>query len=289
VKGLRVAIVAALALATAVGVQVALGSSSTGGGAKHGPRPQGLDDLAEVNFISACRFSHRNQDDVIIFPGQPGASHDHTYVGNVSTNADSTVKSLLRSNTTCQRDGDTAAYWTPTLFDSAGNAVEPSGATIYYRRRTVDPVTAFPTGLRMIAGDARATTPQSRRVTTWSCGVESSVRASSVIPTCVGGPRVSLRLHVRFPSCWNGRDLDSADHKSHMAYPTGGACPTSHPVEVPAIALILRYPTAGGAGYELASGGQFSGHADFFNAWDERELQGLVERCLNGLRHCGRR
>lgn len=42
-----------------------------------------------------------------------------------------------------------------------------------------------------------------------------------------------LRLQVFFPSCWNGKDLDSADHKSHMAYPDGvdsGKCPSTHPV-----------------------------------------------------------
>lgn len=41
-----------------------------------------------------------------------------------------------------------------------------------------------------------------------------------------------LRLQVVFPSCWNGKDLDSPDHKSHMAYPSGvstGSCPQSHP------------------------------------------------------------
>ena len=25
------------------------------------------------------------------------------------------------------------------------------------------------------------------------------------------------------PSCWNGKDLDSADHRSHMAYPISGS------------------------------------------------------------------
>ena len=33
--------------------------------------------------------------------------------------------------------------------------------------------------------------------------------------TCTGG----LRAEVTFPSCWDGLNLDSADHKSHMAYP----------------------------------------------------------------------
>ena len=68
-----------------------------------------------------------------------------------------------------------------------------------------------------------------------------------------------LALHVAFPNCWNGRDLDSADHRSHMAYGELGLCPPSHPVEVPTINLNLRYPVRGGPGFELASGGQLSG------------------------------
>jgi len=42
-----------------------------------------------------------------------------------------------------------------------------------------------------------------------------------------------LRTQVFFPSCWDGKNLDSPDHKSHMAYPSGvnsGSCPASHPV-----------------------------------------------------------
>jgi hypothetical protein len=50
---------------------------------------------------------------------------------------------------------------------------------------------------------------------------------------------------------------------------------------VPLIRLMVRYPTTGGPGVELASGGQFSGHADFFNGWDERALARLVETCFH--------
>ena len=32
----------------------------------------------------------------------------------------------------------------------------------------------------------------------------------------------ALRLHVTFPSCWNGQGLDSADHQSHAAYRGAG-------------------------------------------------------------------
>jgi hypothetical protein len=243
--------------------------------------------LAGVNFISACRFSHRASDDPIMFPRRPGVSHNHSFVGNASTNAFSTVKSLRRAASTCRRDGDTAAYWTPTLF-VAGTPVAPQGATIYYRRRTTDAVLPFPAGLRMIAGDMGATSPQSLRVTFWNCGAATAVPPSSTVPTCPAGPGSSLRLHVNFPDCWNGRNLDSPDHQSHMAYSVRGSCPASHPVAVPAIALIYRYPVAGGADAVLASGGQYSGHADFFNAWRQGQLTRLVNTCLNALRHCAR-
>ena len=73
-----------------------------------------------------------------------------------------------------------------------------------------------------------------------------------------------------------------------MAYSLRGRCPASHPVGVPAIALIFGYAHAGGPGVELASGGQYSAHADFVNAWDQQALESLVAGCLNALRHCQR-
>ena len=47
--------------------------------------------LRGVNFVSSCTFTHRAPDDPIVFFGQPGASHDHSFVGNTSTNASSTL------------------------------------------------------------------------------------------------------------------------------------------------------------------------------------------------------
>jgi hypothetical protein len=245
-------------------------------------------DLRGVNFVENCRFSHSAPDDPIVFPGNAGASHDHTFVGNRTTNASSTYESLRAGTTTCRRRADTAGYWVPTLLQG-GQAIFPQGATIYYRRGTLAAVTPFPNNLRVIAGDATATAPQGGRVTFWSCGAMSGVPPSSTVPTCPDARGSFLRLHVRFPSCWNGRELDSADHKSHMAYAMGRRCPSTHPVSVPKITTIFRYPTRGGEGFSLASGGQFSAHADFLNAWHPGTLRRLVNECLNALVHCGRR
>jgi Domain of unknown function (DUF1996) len=273
-----------------LGIAAALGPAAIAGG-----KPQTGDeraaisraDLVGVNFIENCRFSHQAPDDPIVFPGKPGASHQHTFVGNRTTNAFSGFGSLRSGATTCIRQDDTAAYWVPTLHQGT-TPVFPQAATIYYRRGTVAEVSTFPNNLRMIAGDATATSPQSMRITFWSCGVASGIDRSSTVPTCPDTRGSFLRLHIRFPECWNGRNLDSADHKSHMAYATRTGCPSTHPVEVPQITQIYRYPSRGGEGFSLASGGQYSAHADFVNAWKPGALKKLVNDCLNALVHCGR-
>lgn len=244
-------------------------------------------DLVGVNFVESCRYSHQASDDPIVFPGQPGASHQHTFVGNRTTNAFSSFGSLRSGSTTCLRADDTAAYWVPALYQGS-TPVLPVAAAVYYRRGTLAEVDPFPNDLRMIAGNARAASPQSMRVTFWSCGVASGSGRSSSVPTCPEQRGSFLRLHVRFPECWDGRRLDSPDHSSHMAYAVRGVCPSTHPVEVPQITQIYRYPTRGGEGFSLASGGVYSAHADFVNAWNPGALRQLVESCLNELVHCGR-
>ncbi len=244
-------------------------------------------DLVGVNFVENCRYSHQAPDDPIVYPGQPGLSHQHTFVGNRTTDAFSSFGSLRSGATTCMRRADTAAYWVPALYQGQ-TEVLPVAATVYYRRGTRSQVSPFPNNLRMIAGDAKATAPQGMRVTFWSCGVASGVGRSAEVPTCPDTRGSSLRLHIRFPECWDGRRLDSADHSSHMAYAVRGECPSTHPVSVPQITQIYRYPSLGGEGFALASRGVYSAHADFLNAWRPGALRRLVEECLNALVHCGR-
>ena len=243
--------------------------------------------LVGVNFVENCGYAHQAPDDPIVFPGQSGLSHQHTFVGNTTTNAFSTFGSLRAGGTTCLRRDDTAAYWVPALYQGS-TAVLPVAATIYYRRGTLAEVTPFPNNLRVIAGDAKATSPQGMRITFWSCGVVSGVDRSAEVPTCPDTRGSFLRLHIRFPECWDGRRLDSPDHKGHMAYAVRGECPATHPVEVPQITQIYRYPSRGGEGFALASGGVYSAHADFLNAWKPSALRKFVEGCLNALVHCGR-
>jgi len=240
--------------------------------------------LLGVNFISVCAFSHRGPDDPIVFPRQPGMSHDHTFVGNSSTDAFSTPSSLHSSSTSCFRKSDTAAYWMPTLFDD-GAAVIPKQAIAYYRRSTVAAVKPFPVGLEMIAGNSHASGLQSIRIVYWDCGGLADVPRSSTIPSCSGGS--SLNLHVRFPDCWNGHDLRNTGEQ-HVDYSSGTRCPRGYPVAMPTLELVYRYPVPASREHlELASGGQNTGHADFVNSWKQPALARLVTSCLNRYRHCG--
>jgi uncharacterized protein DUF1996 len=288
---------------TLIGVAgiVGAGAASTGAGSSSGARSfahvagtkaaagkkaASRARLRGVNFVSGCRFSHENADDPIVFPGQPGKSHDHTFIGNDTTSAFSTLGTLLGASSSCRRAGDTAAYWVPTLISASGKPILPRAASVYYRRLTLDPVQTFPPGFKLIAGNSKATARQALKVTSWNCGPRGGVRPQSTIPTCPDPGVRGLALHVQFPNCWDGKNLDAPDHQSHMAYSVRGRCPAGHPVALPAVQVNIRYPSAGGPGLVLSAGGQNSGHADFFNAWNQATLGSLVDGCLNALRHC---
>ena len=274
-------------------VELGAGSSS---GAETSPAPAPAPPMpgTDVNFLTVCLFSHRAADDPIVAPNLPGGSHSHDFFGNRSTNNSSTYESLVANKTTtCNRIGDTAAYWAPSLLVN-GQILQPTRINAYYRNARKDPasVQAFPAGLKVVAGNSKATGPQDLRIASWGCAMATGAPPPSATPgTCpFDGQKGGLKLRIVFPDCWNGVDLDSADHASHMAYSRRGACPATHPVPVPQITMNVHYPTAGGEGIVLAAGNSpYTGHADFFNAWDQPTLQTLVTNCLSASMHCGAR
>ncbi len=244
--------------------------------------PQGL----VPQFIVSCAYSHSATNDPIVWPGQPGRSHRHDFFGNRATDDSSTPDSLLGQATSCERQLDTAAYWAPSLLDH-GEPVSPLGLDAYYRPGPgIDPasVVPYPHGLMMISGDHTATEPQSTQFVGWACGIQGEMQVTP--PTCP--PDAPLRLKVVFPDCWDGVNLDSETHKSHVAASVGGSCPDTHPVAIPQLTIAIGYPVSG-EGHELtlASGTVLTGHADFVNSWDEAELTRQVERCLNRGLVCG--
>ncbi len=47
-----------------------------------------------------------------------------------------------------------------------------------------------------------------------------------------------IRFELAFPSCWNGKDIDSKNHKDHVAYPVtvlDGICPPDFPTRLPGL------------------------------------------------------
>lgn len=244
----------------------------------------GMGDGARGSFSSLCRFSHRLTEDPIVAPRQPGGSHSHDFFGNVSTNAFSTYVSMLSSGTTCRRSQDTAGYWIPTLLQS-GQAVQPMRIGAYYQSMAKDTrsIRPYPADLRIIAGNSSAG-PQATGAAYWDCGQKGPIEPSPTAPSCPG--ERELRLHILFPDCWNGTAIDSPDHRSHMAYSMRGSCPASHPVAVPRLRLNVIYPIQGGSKVMLSSGSTSTAHADFFNTWDQAELERLVRACSQTGRNC---
>lgn len=202
-------------------------------------------------------------------------------------------------------------YWTPQLYVKFKNGTftpvpeigDPEdatgGMTAYYLQRRGDDsnekLHAFPEGFRMMAGDMFAR----------SFGNNSAAKAVSY--SCLGGPNLpetnkmpnyncpgGLRAQVFFPACWNGKDVDTPDHKSHMSYPVGqeynnGGCPPEFPVHMVSLFFEVLYDTArfleewvGDQHPFVFSNGDATGygyHGDFINGWDVPVLQRAVDEC----------
>ncbi|EAT76517.2 hypothetical protein SNOG_16145 [Parastagonospora nodorum SN15] len=204
--------------------------------------------------------------DPLVNPGLIPSPHLHQIVGGNSFNA--TLSHDLPSVSTCTSctfAEDFSNYWTAVMYFRARNGTYKrvpqftseglagkGGITVYYipDAENKTNVTAFKKGFRMLAGDAGATTTGSARKVCHRCMPEGAdaitlncaAPDSEAFPTgmCGGG----IRSVITFPTCWDGVNLDSPDHRSHMAYSAGvvgndvgptGKCPASHPVVVPQV------------------------------------------------------
>jgi hypothetical protein len=207
--------------------------------------------------------------DPLVNPGSTPSPHLHQIVGGNSFNAsmDPTTHDLPTASTctTCTFSEDFSNYWTAVMYFRARNGTfmrvpqiasegleANGGITVYYIPSTDNKtaVTAFKPGFRMLVGDAALRSPGAPRKVCHRCmptsGDNSNLNCASpdtqTFPTgfCVGG----IRSVITFPTCWDGKNLDSPDHESHVAYATGagstdvgptGSCPASHPVVIPQV------------------------------------------------------
>jgi Domain of unknown function (DUF1996) len=262
------------------------------------PAPFKTDDQGA--FRTSCDFSHMSADDPIVAPGRPGASHLHVFFGNTLVNANSTAESIRNTgNSTC--NGGTvnrSGYWVPAMIDTRNGApVRPSSFLAYYKTGThgvaKQDIRAMPVGLRMVAGDMMASGPTTQ--TTYTCLDDQTYQPHKSIPVCNVGAEMNIMLI--FPQCWDGINLDSPDHKSHMAYPVAtNACPSTHPWALPEVTFNTRYrvgpnddPRAWRLSsdmYDRAKPGGFSSHGDWFNGWQPAIMQTFVDRCLRAGVDC---
>ncbi|MEN3360339.1 MAG: hypothetical protein V7637_4321 [Mycobacteriales bacterium] len=242
-------------------------------------------------FQADCAVSRSNlPDDPIVFFGQPGASHSHTFMGNTTTNAATTLASLQAGGTACLVPGDKSAYWMPTMFNGDQPVMPVGPQVIYYKTNLIDytSVRPFPLGLRFVVGSPTATSAEflAQSVEGWECG-ESFHNADFPV-SCPAGTQLNVRFQA--PSCWDGKYLDTPDHKSHMSYPVNGRCTADHPVALPMIEFKMAFPVSGNlAGVRLASGRGYSFHYDFYNAWDPATQAALVNHCVVGGLQCDAR
>jgi hypothetical protein len=248
-------------------------------------------------FRTSCEFSHMNFDDPIVFPGQPGKAHLHAYFGNTGANSSSTAESLRSSgNSTCRGGiANRSSYWVPAVLDKNGAPVKPHSMQVYYKTgyEGIRPnqVNVFPQGLRVIAGDAKAAAAGQNRAF-WSC--ETYNGHPNAVPDCQTGDKVVMM--IQFPQCWNGKDLDSTDHKSHMSYPVNGACPSTHPIAIPEISFNVYYTVPAGTRsstwrlssdmYDSKLPGGYSAHGDWFEGWDRQVAETFVKNCDQASKDC---
>ncbi len=238
--------------------------------------PNGAASVVQRNFPGGpyftvvCGFSHRNNDDPIRFPRQPGRSHNHTYVGNRDVTAATTAATLRGGETTCDVEDDASTYWVPTVY-VGGEPIPPLAGLVYYTKHVSGTLVAPPPGLKLVAGNPLAHHAQSKEIVSWSCGGIDGNPRFAALPSC--GPDDALELEVKFQNCWNGRSPDSGNHKRHVAYSKAGRCPSTHPVRMPTITLVLLYPPISRG---LVSAGRWASHGDFINGWDQEALERLT-------------
>ncbi len=231
-------------------------------------------------FVVRCGLTKSAAVDPIVMPGMTGMSHNHEFFGNTTTDENSTGDSLLAGSTTCSDSHDTSAYWVPTLFQS-GVRVAATHVNVHYYFGRATTVTAFPAGFKAVSG-------RSNQTAGWACVARGTAPVWSAnvatVPTCGTGSHLMGR--VIFPQCWDGINLDSTDHISHLAFAVRGVCPADHPVRVPQLKLDVHFPAGiDGSAVTLASGAASTWHADAFEAWQGTSLTNRINASLGRPGH----
>jgi len=282
--------------------------------------PANGDGGSTGTFTSSCGTNeneNRNSDNVIVAPGvSNGAQHQHDYVGNQANNAFASDQDLANGDTTCENQGDKSTYFWPVLRVQDGqddvDANAPGGgqdsnvgtiqqvkeADLKFVGNKTSDVVAMPTALRIITGDAKAFVNGTANANSnWSCtGFEDKVQLHDKLPICPEGS--SVVRSSNFQSCWDGQNIDSANHRTHVAFvQADGTCANGFKA-IPQLQERLVYdvpaPTIENGQVKNAYAVDsfpdqlhkaITDHNDFINFFDENTMNQMVD-CINTGQNC---
>ncbi|MEV4054150.1 DUF1996 domain-containing protein [Amycolatopsis sp. NPDC049688] len=176
--------------------------------------------------------------------------------------------------------------------DNDGTIIEPESATLKFIGGGAQDVVAMPLGLKILYGDAKQSTngPKNARPS-WTCtGFED--RLTDLYPICPAGSKVE-RIH-NFPNCWDGKNTDSKDHRSHIVFADQqGKCPQGFK-NVPQLQVTLVYDVP----QDVQQNGEYkvdafaqekhnprSDHDDFANVMS-KQIMGRLVNCINSGKTC---
>lgn len=284
------------------------------------------DEVGAFRFI--CTPGQVNGDDhLIAFGVKGGAPHIHQWYGNEAGNFGSTYSTLRTTGaSSCVNALNRTAYYVPALI-SGGKVRKFDYAQIYYKRfpknskycNPNDPAfvgecVGIPNDLHMIFGydPVTGTAPTGSR--RFSCVSPTYVNRGpfeadmvSAVTKCQDGDW--LDVFISAPNCWNGRDLDSPNHRDHVAYTVGNGshtdkCPASHPKLIPHFEAQTFYKVDGNldrsgnytpqtatwrfscevGSQTLRPGNCF--HQDYAEGWNGRTKKAWTDNCIDRMLSC---
>lgn len=279
-----------------------------------------LDTKGSFRFICAGNAPLRS-DDPVLYPGQPGLSHLHQPWGNADFSAFTTPDSLLKSAQTDCNDTklsvNRSLYWMPALIHDSGVAIQPDLVAVYYKRwakaspqctpgdpKFVGTCVGLPNQIRFIFGWDMFRPGDAVKGTAWTC---SGNNAKNLADLFAKGCKVgdTLEANTKAPQCWDGKHLDTPDHRSHTAYASYDrkgrlVCPASHPFTFPqeenkALFTVTADMIAadGTPRIRLSSDAMRPGakpgetlHADYMEAWVWEAKRMWEEHCIDKGLNC---